>query len=153
MEMNKFAVSTIKNTAKNCIILQKKLSSIKSKMDALAEEYTSIQSTYMDFQLPIRKMTGAVLQEDGSYKGGFTTMDLVDVVREDSGKQDKLGKEIFVTRYNLKYPDTIIPPTIEEPAFDDNSDEEVHSDGIYKSSGENASNANSISAEKWNSAK
>jgi hypothetical protein len=56
------------------------------------------------FQGPIKEMTG-----------GYTTEDLVKKEVIKTGKFDpKTGKEIIQTRYALKYPETVIPPTTED---------------------------------------
>lgn len=102
---NKLQIATIKRTAQNVAQYVNKKEAINKKIAALEEEKKSIQPLIDAFQGPIKAMTG-----------GYTTEDLVvkEVVK--TGKFDnKTGKEIISTRFVLKYPDTVVPPTIEAP--------------------------------------
>lgn len=42
---------------------------------------------------------------------GFTTSDILQKVVEETGKFDKEGRPLKSTKYVLKYPETILPPT------------------------------------------
>ena len=46
--------------------------------------------------------------------GGYGTEDLVEKVIETTGAVDKNGKPIKVTKYVLKYPETVIPVAAED---------------------------------------
>lgn len=63
------------------------------------EEYDNLVAQQELFEAPIRKLTG-----------GYSTEDLVTSELVETGT-DKDGKPVRKTRYVLKYPDTIIPPT------------------------------------------
>lgn len=104
-ELSKFEIAAIKRTAQNVNAMVTKKTKLKEKIDALQTEYDQIEEAQEQFEAPIRKMTG-----------GYCTEDLVEKVIEDTGKLDKDGKSIKLTKYVLKYPDTILPPTM------DNSD-------------------------------
>ena len=62
------------------------------------EELNSIQIQIDGYQAPIKEATG-----------GFTTEDLVERVVEATDKLDKDGKPIKVTKWNLRFPETIVP--------------------------------------------
>ena len=105
-ELSKFEIAAIKRTAQNVNAMVTKKTKLKEKIDALQAEYDKIEGAQEQFEVPIRKMTG-----------GYGTEDLVEKVIEDTGKLDKDGKSIKLTKYVLKYPDTILPP-----AMDDDND-------------------------------
>lgn len=73
-------------------MLEKQVAKYKAEYDALVEQQEL-------FEAPIRKLTG-----------GFGTEDLVVSELVETGT-DKDGKPIRKTKWSLKYPDTIIPPT------------------------------------------
>ena len=102
-ELSKFEVAAIKRTAQNVNAMVTKKTKLKEKIDALQAEYDKIEEAQEQFEVPIRKMTG-----------GYGTEDLVEKVIEDTGKLDKDGKSIKLTKYVLKYPDTILPPTMDD---------------------------------------
>ena len=106
-ELSKFEIAAIKRTAQNVNAMVTKKTKLKEKIDALQAEYDKIEGAQEQFEVPIRKMTG-----------GYGTEDLIVKVIEDTGKLDKDGKSIKLTKYVFKYPDTILPPTMD----DDDSD-------------------------------
>ena len=94
------------------------------KIEKLEAEKASYQDIIDSMNATVKKMTG-----------GYTTEDLVDCVKEGTGKMDDKGKEIMQTRYVLKYPETVIPentetivpPTTENvPGSDFDKDVEEH---------------------------
>ena len=109
-ELSKFEIAAIKRTAQNVNAMVTKKTKLKEKIDTLQAEYDQIEEAQEQFEAPIRKMTG-----------GYGTEDLVVKVIEDTGKLDKDGKPIKLTKYALKYPDTILPPTMDngDGAVDD----------------------------------
>lgn len=109
-ELSKFEIAAIKRTAQNVNAMVTKKTKLKEKIDALQAEYDQIEEAQEQFEAPIRKMTG-----------GYGTEDLVEKVIEDTGKLDKDGKPVKLTKYVLKYPDTILPPTMDngDGAVDD----------------------------------
>ena len=102
-ELSKFEIAAIKRTAQNVNAMVTKKTKLKEKIDVLQAEYDQIEEAQEQFEAPIRKMTG-----------GYGTEDLVEKVIEDTGKLDKDGKSIKLTKYVLKYPDTILPPTMDD---------------------------------------
>lgn len=97
-KFSKFMVATIKRTAQNVAPMVAKKNKLKAKIDALQAEYDSICTQQEQFEASIKTMTG-----------GYTTEDLVDKVVAKKTNED--GTVIMSTKYVLKYPDTIIPPT------------------------------------------
>lgn len=95
-ELSKFEIAAIKRTAQNVNSMVTKKNKLKERIIALQAEYDQIEEAQEQFEAPIRKMTG-----------GYGTEDLVEKVIEDTGK-------VKVTKYVLKYPDTILPPTMDD---------------------------------------
>lgn len=114
-ELSKFEIAAIKRTAQNVNAMVTKKTKLKEKIDALQTEYDALNEAQEQFEAPIKKMTG-----------GYGTEDLIMKVIEDTGKLDKDGKPIKLAKYVLKYPDTILPPTMDngDGAVDDT--EKVH---------------------------
>lgn len=102
-ELSKFEIAAIKRTAQNVNAMVTKKTKLKEKIDALQAEYDQIEEAQEQFEAPIKKMTG-----------GYGTEDLIMKVIEDTGKLDKDGKPIKLAKYVLKYPDTILPPTMDD---------------------------------------
>lgn len=102
-ELSKFEIATIKRTAMNVNALVTKKTKLKEKIEALQEEYNKLEAAQEEFEAPIRRWTG-----------GYGTEDLVEKVVEATDKLDKEGKPVKVTKYVLKYPNTILPPAMEE---------------------------------------
>ena len=102
-ELSKFEIAAIKRTAQNVNAMVTKKTKLKEKIDALQAEYDQLEEAQEQFEAPIRKMTG-----------GYGTEDLVMKVIEDTGKLDKDGKPVKLAKYVLKYPDTILPPAMDD---------------------------------------
>lgn len=117
---SKIEISVIKTTAKNAaqyVAKKQKVEaqiaeveeSIKKKIEEkiakLKAEKDSYQSIIDSLNEPVKRITG-----------GFTTEDLVTIEKVGTGKMDEKGKEIMQTRYALKYPETVVPPTNEAEA-------------------------------------
>lgn len=119
-EFSKFFIGSLKRTAQNVsplVIRKQKLIAKKNEIDA---ELELLQSQIEQFEAPIKDVTG-----------GYGTEDLVERVVETTDKVDKDGKPIKVTKWCLRYPETIIP--IEGEPTTAPSDEESNNgleDGI-----------------------
>lgn len=100
IKITKFMAATIKRTAQNVAPMVAKKNKIKAKIDALQAEYDSLCTQQEQFEVSIRTMTG-----------GYTTEDLVEKVVTRKLNED--GTVTLVTKYVLKYPDTVIPPAEE----------------------------------------
>ena len=97
-EFSKFFVGTLKRTAQNVsplVIKKQKLLAKKNEIDA---ELEFIQEQIEQYEAPIKKVTG-----------GYGTEDLIERVVEATDKTDKNGNVVKVTKWNLKYPETIVP--------------------------------------------
>lgn len=102
-EFSKFQVATLKRVAQSVSPLVRAKEKLVNQITECEQELKSIQTQIDAFQGPIKEMTG-----------GYTTEDLV--VREVSvtDKLDKEGKPVKVTKWVLRYPDTVIPVEQEE---------------------------------------
>lgn len=97
-EFSKFEIATIKRTAQNVAPLVRRKTKIKEQIAKLQEEYDLLNTQQLQWEQAIVTMTG-----------GYTTEDLVDKVIETTNSVDKDGNPIKVTKYVLKYPDTVVP--------------------------------------------
>ena len=126
---SKIEISVIKSTAKNVApFVSKKakvdvqIAEVKEKMQkVLDEKLKKLEAEKAGYQSIIDSMNQAVKQ----ITGGYTTEDLIVVTKEGTGQMAENGKEIMKTCYNLKYPETVVPPTTEDgPDSDSNVTEE-----------------------------
>ena len=102
-KFSKFEIATIKRTAQSVNPMVSKKAKIKEQIDALQAEYDQLTTMKEQYEASIKTMTG-----------GYGTEDLVDKVIETTSAVDKNGKPIKVTKYVLKYPETVIPVAAEE---------------------------------------
>ena len=102
-EFSKFFVASLKRTAQNVSPLVRKKQKLQAEIAEREEELKSIQVQLDTYEAPIKEATG-----------GYGTEDLVVRTVEVTDKVDKDGKPIKVTKWNLKYPETIVP--VEENA-------------------------------------
>ena len=120
---SKIEISVIKSTAKNVapFVIKRdrvnvQIAEVKEKMQKLLEEkLQKLELEKKAYQDIIDSMNGTVKQ----ITGGYTTEDLVVVTKEGTGQMGETGKEIMRTVYNLKYPETVVPPTTEGAAGSD----------------------------------
>ena len=97
-KFNKFEIATIKRTAQSVNPMVSRKAKIREQIDELQAEYDQLNTMQEQYEASIKTMTG-----------GYGTEDLVDKVIETTSAVDKNGKPIKVTKYVLKYPDTVIP--------------------------------------------
>lgn len=102
-KFSKFEIATIKRTAQSVNPMVSKKAKIKEQIDALQAEYDQLNTMQEQYEASIKTMTG-----------GYGTEDLVDKVIETTSAVDKNGKPIKVTKYVLKYLETVIPVAAEE---------------------------------------
>ena len=106
-EFSKFFVGTLKRTAQNVSPLVIKKQKLLAKKNEIDSELEFIQEQIEQYEAPIKKVTG-----------GYGTEDLIERVVEATDKTDKNGNVVKVTKWNLKYPETIVPTTENaEPAM------------------------------------
>lgn len=97
-EFSKFEIATIKRTAQNVAPLVRRKTKIKEQIAKLQEEYDLLNTQQLQWEQAIITMTG-----------GYTTEDLVEKVVETTSSVDKDGNPVKMTKYVLKYPDTVVP--------------------------------------------
>ena len=97
-EFSKFFVASLKRTAQNVSPLVRRKQKLQAEIAEREEELKSIQVQLDTYEAPIKEATG-----------GYGTEDLVVRTVEVTDKVDKDGKPIKVTKWNLKYPETIVP--------------------------------------------
>ena len=102
-KFSKFEIATIKRTAQSVNPMVSKKAKLKEQIDALQAEHDQLNTMQEQYEASIKTMTG-----------GYGTEDLVDKVIETTSAVDKNGKPIKVTKYVLKYPETVIPVAAEE---------------------------------------
>lgn len=112
-EFSKIQIAQLKRTAQNVASSVKRKNKLEKQIIALSQEYKQTKEEIESWQAPIK----AVFK-------GYTTEDLVDLVVVETGTT-KDGKPVRTTKPVLKYPDTIVPPTVVESesetiAVDDN---------------------------------
>lgn len=101
--LNSMQIAAIKRTAQNVAKFTKQKEKLVEKISHLQEELNNTQKMIDSWQEPIKTMTG-----------GFTTEELVKRVVIKG--QNKQGEDVTTTKYELMYPDTILPPTANTPA-------------------------------------
>ena len=98
-KFSKFEIATIKRTAQNVNPMVSRKAKIKEQINALQAEYEQLDTMQEQYEASIKTMTG-----------GYSAEDLVEKVIETTSAVDKNGKPVKVTKYVLKYPETVIPP-------------------------------------------
>lgn len=96
-KFNKFEVSQIKKIAQCVDRDVTKKTKLENKIAEMQAEINALQASIDKWQEPIKALTG-----------GYSTEDLVEKEIVVIGN-DKEGKPIKAAKYNLKYPETIIP--------------------------------------------
>ena len=97
-KFSKFEIATIKRTAQSVNPMVSKKAKLKEQIEALQTEYDQLDTMQEQYEVSIKTMTG-----------GYGTEDLVEKVIETTSAVDKNGKPIKITKYVLKYPETVIP--------------------------------------------
>ena len=113
-EFSKFQIAQLKRTAQNVEQSVKRKNRLEKQIIALSQAYKQAKEEIEAWQAPIKAVFN-----------GHTTEDLVETVITDTGKLDKNGKPIKITKFVLRYPDTILPPKNEETAETAESTPEV----------------------------
>lgn len=107
MEQKEFSrtfIASMKRVARNVAPLVREKTKLNKEIAERQARLSDVEEEIAGYEVPIKKVTG-----------GYTTEDLIERVVVDTGKVDKkTGKPIKDTQFNLKYPETIIPPVSEE---------------------------------------
>lgn len=98
MEFNKFFKGQLKRVAQNVYPTIEKKRRIEKKILEMQAEMEALDKFIEDNEVAIKEVTG------------YSVVDLVTRRVEDTGKKDKNGRPIKVTKYELKYPETVVPP-------------------------------------------
>ena len=107
-EFSKFFIASLKRTAMNVSPLVRRKQKLLAEIAKREEELESIQKQLDTYEAPIKEVTG-----------GYGTEDLVVRTVEVTDKVDKDGKPIKITKWNLKFPETIVPVAEEETTVED----------------------------------
>lgn len=83
--------ATVKRVAQNVSFAVAKKNKISAKMQELSKEYEDLTKEIEGHEMGIKALTG-----------GFTSEDLITKKVEDTGKVDKEGKPVKVTKYEPK---------------------------------------------------
>lgn len=103
-KFTKFQIAQLKRTAQNVNQMVRRKETIVKNLNELNAELLQIQAQIDGWQAPIKMVFD-----------GYTTEDLVEKVVTTTDKVDpKTGKNVKVTKFVLKYPETIVPPTVIE---------------------------------------
>lgn len=118
-EFSKFFIASLKRTAMNVSPLVRRKQKLQEEIAEKQNELVAIQNQLNVYEKPIMEVTG-----------GYTTEDLIEKVVENTGKTDKNGNFVKITKWNLKYPETVIP--VEGQTKEENLEfGEVSQDGGY----------------------
>lgn len=110
---SKFEIAALKRTAENVDRYISKRDRILEKINKLDSELREILQLLEIADAPTKAITG-----------GYGSEDLFEKVVTDTGKVDKNGNPVKITKFNLKYPDTVLPPKIEYPLLTEEALEE-----------------------------
>lgn len=133
MEINKYLKAQIKRTAMNVYPLVRRKKKLEQTIKDAQSEMEVIQTQIDANEMAIKAATG------------YSTEDLVVRVVTPTGKTDKDGHEIKVTKWDFKYPETIVPPVEiehdgEHTLLDENGDEVLMTEDVFNHEDINSEN-------------
>lgn len=102
-KFDKFFVANLRRTAQMVSPMVREKQKLQAEVNAM-----SARIAVLDGQ--IESLDGHIRRECG-----YGVEDLIVRRVVDTGKTDKEGKPVKVTKWDLKYPETIVPPTEEQP--------------------------------------
>ena len=111
VEYNKFHKAMIKRVAQNVAQYVAKKNSLIKEVEALQKQITHLQNMIASSEAPVRELTG------------YGVEDLVRKVTYPTDKLDKNGKVVKITKFELIYPETVVPPTPENTENVENVEE------------------------------
>lgn len=104
--LNNRELAIIKRIAQNVDADFQKVCKLETKIKELTAEANEISNSIEEMEAPVVRMTGGYKSTDIFKKT------IIPQFNEDgSPKTDKDGRQLKVTKYVLRYPDTIVPPT------------------------------------------
>ena len=95
---------------------------IAAQIDALQAEYDTLNRMQEQYEASIRTMTG-----------GYSTEDLIEKVVETTNSVDKNGNPVKITKFILKYPDTVVPPIQIPTNVEVNEEQNIINEEIHDS--------------------
>lgn len=95
-EFSKFFIASLKRTAKNVSPILRKIEKLQEEINTKVNEIEELKKTVELFNTPIKNVTG-----------GYGVEDLLVRVPKTSIAQN--GESITVFKWELKYPETVIP--------------------------------------------
>lgn len=126
--LNARELAQVRRIAQNVDADYQKVCKLNEKINALVAERDSLQQGIDEMEAPIIRKTG-----------GYKSTDIYEKVitpafnENGTPKTDKDGRQIKITKYSLRYPDTIIPPTVEN----NENDFQGNTEGVAMASIEN----------------
>lgn len=106
-------LSQIKRIAQNVDADYQKVCKLNVKIDALVAERDSLQQGIDEMEAPVIRKTGGYKSTDIYEKQVIPQFNT-----DGTPKTDKDGRQLRVTKYILKYPDTIVPVSTSNNATD-----------------------------------
>jgi len=110
-QFDKFFVANLRRTAQMVSPLVRRKQKLQADATAIAAEILSLNDQIESLDGHIRRATG-----------GFGVEELIKRSVVDTGKVDKQGNPIKITKWDLVYPETIVPPVSEVEKHDEVSD-------------------------------
>lgn len=96
---NRTFIASMKRVAKNVAPLAREKAKLTKEIAERQARLVEVEEEIAGHEVSIKRVTG-----------GYTTEDLIERVVVDTGKVDKNGRPIRDTQFNLKYPETVVPP-------------------------------------------
>lgn len=102
-KFSKFELARLKRTAQNVDQYVNQKNRLVAKMAELQAELDAVNKMIEVTDAPTKEMTG-----------GYSSEDIIKKVVTPTDKLDKNGNILKTTKFEFIYPDTIIPPVVEE---------------------------------------
>ena len=104
--LNNRELAIIKRIAQNVDADFQKVCKLETKIKELTVEANEISKSIEEMEAPVVRMTGGYKSTDI-----FKKTIIPQFNENGTPKTDKDGRQLKVTKYVLRYPDTIVPPT------------------------------------------
>lgn len=102
-KFNRTFIASMKRVARNVAPLNREKAKLNKEIAERQARLVEVEEEIAGHEVSIKRVTG-----------GYTTEDLIERVVVDTGKVDKNGRAIKDTQFNLRYPETVIPPVENE---------------------------------------
>lgn len=104
--LNNRELAIIRRIAQNVDADFQKVCKLETKIKGLTAEANEINKRIEEMEAPVVRMSGGYKSTDI-----FKKIIIPQFNEDGSPKTDKDGRQLKATRYVLRYPDTIVPPT------------------------------------------